>query len=403
MPTSAEDGPSAADIGDWQSCREAFGFQSSRDFVRELAFSSDVDVTSYGLPLTEAEVRALDRRVEVQAASTEWVDYVEAHQRAFGGIYFDNDRDAFVILAVEGRPAANREEWNRLVPPGANALTRQAKFSLETLRAEFERLDSKLAKLANSGPPLVSWGIDEPKGAIVVTMSDATAADVSRVESLAGEVPVEVREGEPFRSTACSRTGACSPLRGGIAIKSSDWLCSAAFVAKLGGSRYLMSAGHCDKGAGPNYRLNNGTLIGTGSFADWANGTRADSLSIAISNPSTDNLRYVSEALGTRDMTAKRSNAQQLNGNTVCKSARSGYTCGVINGREQTVNTEDGNRTHQWLANWGSPGGDSGGAVFSGSSWFGIIGSSAGGNTAYATVDNVEFVQEVTTCTSASC
>jgi hypothetical protein len=220
-----------------------------------------------------------------------------------------------------------------------------------------------------------------------------------------GDVPIEIKDGERMTSTACSRLGACSPLRGGIGVDSSNQACSAAFVAKDGSARFLISAGHCDIDAGPTYRLDDGTTIGSEARVSWGDGTNADSLAISISNPSTDNLLYEIYQSPGNSITGRRSNAAQTQGCTACRSSRGGLTCATIVQTDTTVQTgpPTGSRHHQWIAGFASAGGDSGGTIFAGGQWFGVTAATGGGNTSYGTVSYVESVLGVTSCITASC
>jgi len=330
---------------------------------------------------------------------------VYAHPKAFGGLFVDQAHGGTIVLLTRSdAPAADEDQWTTLVPKGADVRTRDVENSLSQLWDAESRVAANVSALQKAGVEIAWYGVEQSSNRVVVSIVDNDAKASHAVLEAVDSPLVVVRDGERLWASACSRSGACSPLRGGIAIQSSSFLCSAAFVAKsqTSSSRYLMSAGHCSKNAGPDYTLDNGTFIGTHGSDIWGDAD-VDALSIRISNPSSDNLLYVSEFYSNRAMVTQRHDSAQTQGSVACRSARSGYTCGTIGSVNMNIGTDNGTLHHQWIADFGSSPGNSGGAVFVNATWMGIVSTGNSTDTGYSTVDRVEDAMNVSVCLTGSC
>lgn len=153
--------------------------------------------------------------------------------------------------------------------------------------------------------------------------------------------------------------------------------CTGGFIAKKEGtSEYgFLTAGHCfilEGGSGDTWR-HGGTAIGPSLQNTWRNGAAADAGYIRIlssSLPSSKN-QFISRPTDiVRSLTAVEGSAQQLVGESVCRTGRtSGQTCGTIvvrNVTRQSCLPTGACRdiANQMEVSFDSSGGDSGGPVY---------------------------------------
>ncbi|MFG3399228.1 S1 family peptidase [Streptomyces parvus] len=110
------------------------------------------------------------------------------------------------------------------------------------------------------GIPNTSWGIDPSGNQVVVSIHDGVSeADRARIDKVADEhgdaVTVEERSGT-LQSTAV--------MRGGLGISSNGLVCSAAFnVRNDSWKTYMLTAGHCMVGGNYDWnRRSNGVYLG---------------------------------------------------------------------------------------------------------------------------------------------
>jgi streptogrisin D len=144
------------------------------------------------------------------------------------GVYYDEAGQLVVGVTDEGAAQAVRAAG------GTPQLVANSTAALTAIHAEFDQL----AGIANT-----SWGVDPSTNKISVEIYDGvSAADQARLEALAakhgGAVSIEKLPGK-VESSAYD-------MRGGVGIVSGNALCSAAFnVANSSGKKYMLTAGHC--------------------------------------------------------------------------------------------------------------------------------------------------------------
>ncbi|MEO6091071.1 MAG: S1 family peptidase [Umezawaea sp.] len=144
------------------------------------------------------------------------------------GAYYDEAGQLVVGVTDEGTAQAVRAAG------GTPQLVVNSTAALNAIHTEFDQL----AGIANT-----SWGVDPSSNKVSVEVYDGVSADdEARLVALAarhgGAVSVEKLPGK-VESSAYD-------MRGGVGITSGNTLCSAAFnVANSSGKKYLLTAGHC--------------------------------------------------------------------------------------------------------------------------------------------------------------
>lgn len=270
--------------------------------------------------------------------------------------YFLNSAGDAVVNVLD--PAAAE----RVRAAGADAEV--VEHSSTELQAVKNRLDS-IARVPQS-----AWGIDPSVNKVVVTISDAApkadAARLTRVTKSFGDKVELKHTAREFKQQ----------LLGGSGMTTGRVVCSAGFNATDGRRHYVITAGHCTKGlpswqgVGPSLRSNfPGNDFGL------------------IRNDSSDAPGAVDLYNGATQPISGAGNA--VVGEQVCKSGRTTqYTCGRVQALNQTVDYDaDGVVNGLIQTNVVTDSGDSGGALFDGSTALGVT---SGGN------GSTNFFQPVT-------
>ncbi|MFF1410830.1 S1 family peptidase [Streptomyces sp. NPDC058289] len=227
-----------------------------------------------------------------------------------------------------------------------------------------QRFAAVEASLLRADVAGTAWGQDPKTGAIVVT-ADSTVSDanIEKIKKEAGANASAVR---------IERThGKLSKLtRGGDGIWTTSWRCSLGFNVHKGSTYYLLTAGHCVKGAGSWYtNAARTTKIGpsvSGSFPGNDYGlVRYDNKS--LSHSGTVGTQDISSAINaTVGLAVKR------RGNTT------GTHSGKVTGLNYTVNYGNGELVYGLIrTNVCAEPGDSGGPLYSGTR---AVGLTSGGN-----------------------
>jgi streptogrisin D len=225
--------------------------------------------------------------------------------------------------------------------------------------SQLDEVKTTLDRLA--GVPNTSWGVDTSANQVVLTISHAAPAD--RAAEL---VQTAQRFGDRVRVQRS--TGQLTEhVYDGQEISTGQILCSAGFNVVKGGTKYIVTAGHCTR------RLPYWQGIGPSTSSRFA-GTDYGLIRNGYGQPIT-------------------SAGNAYVGEQVCKSGRTTYlTCGTVQALNQTVNYGNGDVVYGLIqTNVRSDHGDSGGPLFDGSTALGTV---SGG-------DNVtDYFQPVTAALS---
>ncbi|WP_424893127.1 S1 family peptidase [Streptomyces sp. XH2] len=233
------------------------------------------------------------------------------------------------------------------------------------------------ARLAAAGAAVQSadvagtaWVVDQDSGTLVVT-ADSTVPDAA----LAG---IRQQAGPAADAIRVERTaGVLRPyLGGGDAIYAPSWRCSLGFNVRKGNTAYFLTAGHCTEGK-PPYYTNSGHTTSIGPTT----GTSFPGNDYGIVQYTNGSLPHPSEVNLYNGRTQRITAAGNASvGQSV---QRSGSTTGVhggkVTGLNATVNYGNGQVVRGLIKTdvCAEPG-DSGGALFAGSTALGLTSGGSG-------------------------
>ncbi|WP_329048297.1 S1 family peptidase [Amycolatopsis sp. NBC_01488] len=204
--------------------------------------------------------------------------------------------------------------------------------------------------------PNTAWGIDPTTRQVVVTISDAAqGAGMARLRDAIASLGSAVR----VKHTAKPLT---TQVYDGDEISTGSIICSAGFNVTSGGQQYIITAGHCTQG-GPSWQGIGPSVDSSFPGTDYG----------LIRNDSGDGPGAVDLYDGTTQPITQAGDAYV--GEQVCKSGRTtGLTCGTVTALDQTVNYGNGDVVYGLIeTNVYSDHGDSGGALFDGSTALGTV------------------------------
>jgi len=373
-----------------------------------------------GLPVTEVEYRNLVLRGTQREALQPAVDFVDAHDAEFGGLFFDQSRgrlDMVVMVLPETTPAA-LDKLRTLVPADANVETSKASTALRELRNQA----AQAAVVSASAKATIVVDTRGNRVLVRVPLSDAG----SMATSLAGLDAVDVSIGTGLESAACSSRTVCYlPWRGGTYVASPNEACTWGFNARKtttasDATRYVITAGHCAL-LGQDLK-HNGSVVNTSAgvnrttFDLSGSNMASDSLRATLKTDSgSRNLVYINSSSMAYAITSVSHYTSQHVGDAVCMSTVvSGYRCGTItfedfqspvireiDGKVKTV-------THLWETSFVTVKGDSGGPVISQTlpRAFGIVtafDSDFSNHMVYSSIDFVLNDLAVRLCLNSAC
>jgi len=240
--------------------------------------------------------------------------------------------------------------------------------------------------------PIIGVGYDYVDNSLEIHIDSAkfneknVAKYIKKIRSIVGdEVDITISPAELAETTACgSRTGVCTPLKGGVQYGPSG--CSTGFAATYQGDSGFLTAGHCDNGNAGNdaKQPRYGSVIGTIEKETFWGNTRCDCGFISVTGSMDDGIFGLSDPNTT---------ASPFNGMSVTMSGvTSGVKSGSVTDADYDVYYSD---EGVWFreavkTNYGSNGGDSGAPVVSGSSLVGIHSGKSGSSISFFTnVNNV--------------
>lgn len=233
-----------------------------------------------------------------------------------------------------------------------------------------------------------AWYTDKETGKVVVTAdSTVSAAEIAKIKKAAGE-----RAG----ALEIKRTpGTFNKLiAGGQAIYAGGGRCSLGFNVRSGSTYYALTAGHCTN-IGSTWYTNsaNTTVLGTRTGSSFPNN---DYGIIRHSNASAADGRVYLYNGSYRDITGA---GNAYVGQTVQRSgSTTGLHSGRVTGLNATVNYGSGDVVYGMIqTNVCAEPGDSGGALFSGSTALGLTSGGSGNCSSGGTT----FFQPVTEALSA--
>ncbi len=242
---------------------------------------------------------------------------------------------------------------------------RESGAEAEVVKFSSRQLDSTVDKLNASekaAPAAVTgWGVDAATNRVTLNVlrGQQSAAQAFLAKSGVDTSAVTMAETAVQPSLHAN-------IRGGDAYYiNNQWRCSVAFATTTG----VLSAGHCAAGTGTSLTGTNGAVLGTwGRYSFPTN-----DYSAIRTNSSWTPLAQMNNGTAVRGSTAAATGA------SVCKAgSTTGWTCGTIGAKNQTVRYAEGTVYGMTATNVRSAAGDSGGGFISGNQAQGIL---SGGNT----------------------
>ncbi|MFI9204604.1 S1 family peptidase [Streptomyces sp. NPDC053048] len=249
------------------------------------------------------------------------------------------------------------------------------------------RLAAVSTAVESAGVAGTAWVVDRDTGTVVVTAdSTVSAADIARIRREAGPHAIRVE-----RTPGTFRT----LISGGDAVYAQSWRCSAGFNVRKGSTYYFLTAGHCTEGK-PQYYANSSrtTPIGpsTGTsfpgndygIVQYTNGSIAHPGEVNLYNGRSQRITGAGNATVGQNV--------QRSGSTT------GLHGGKVTGLNATVNYGNGKIVRGLIkTNVCAEPGDSGGALFAGSTALGLTSGGSGNCRSGGTT----FFQPVTKALSA--
>lgn len=232
--------------------------------------------------------------------------------------------------------------------------------SLQALDGALAALDARARSVPDS---VTGWYVDPATNSVVVSATDPTAARAFAAG--VGAVRVE-QVAEAPRPLA--------DLVGGEAIYNELARCSLGFNATSGSTRFVITAGHCTE-LGGTWQGVNGAPIGPVAVTSFPGN---DYGLIRVDAPGWTQTGTVSNHRGGR--IAVTGSSEAVVGASVCRSgSTTGYRCGVIRARNQTVNYGGGDIVSGLTRTSAcAEPGDSGGSYISGSQAQGTLSGGSG-------------------------
>ncbi|REH50340.1 streptogrisin C [Kutzneria buriramensis] len=233
------------------------------------------------------------------------------------------------------------------------------------------RTDAQLTAVAeglNARPApagVAGWYVDLPSDQVVVQVLDHSGP----TESFVAAAGPAVRE-----ETVAARPRPLYAVRGGDAWYGPDFRCSVGFAATDGGGgKHFVTAGHCTAGGGTAFGYNRVSL-GRSSGSHFGSGGDFGKVDIT-----SDQWTLAGLVINGGGTVAVRGSAEAAVGAAVCRSgSTSGWHCGVIQAKNQTVVYSEGTVTGLTRTNVCAEPGDSGGAWISGNQAQGVTSGGSG-------------------------
>jgi streptogrisin C len=302
-------------------------------------------------------------KVESQAALQE-KQLARAQGASYAGTWIERKPDGRFQLVVATTASG------RTAPAGVQMRT--VRHSLGELRDSKSQLDFLQAQGAKVPKGVYGWYVDLPRNTVVVAIargSQAAAVNfVARSGADADAVRFVVEAAPPtLRST----------LKGGLGYLRDPgdgylYACSIGFNATRNGAPVFISAGHCGDAGEPVYLEGSpqwtiGPQIGTFAASSFPNPGQTGNDWSYVSVASGNTQPATVYGWGSGDATVHGSTEAAV-GAAICRSGRtSGWQCGTIEAKNQTVNYSTGetilNLTRTTAC---SEGGDSGGSFITG-------------------------------------
>lgn len=379
------------------------GLDASPTLIRGLLSDPNRDKGTeiWGTPVSAAERDELQTRLDIGEAMGTVQNYGEGPAADdYAGTWVDQEHGGLVYAAFTRNVASHTSALSGIFPFASRLRTVEATYSLNQLDAKTDQVESDRGLLSAQGVDIVGAGPDVESNRVEVEVANATSTTETILTNRFGPM-VKRANGEAARTKASigpKDNGRIPPVYGGFKLFRTDGggtRCSAAFSAyrNFNGRRhnYLMTAGHC---GGRNRTFYHGALkfVGHMKFSQFRENQEPGNVDVGYLG--LPNRRY-----GTYSVWGNHSGdlrpikgfdryprnkddskpPQTYKGDPVCLSgAEASYLrCGKVV-KPTDAHTFDGEHLHSVVKFYiygklGACGGDSGGALISGTRAVGLL------------------------------
>jgi hypothetical protein len=281
------------DLTDAIRFRERFGLSTSPDRIERL--DSDAAANrEFDVPLTAEEAEEMHRRGRISPALDDLHVYIAEHPDDFGGVFIDNPRGGVVVLEVtEQAKATERSQALDLIPGWIEHDTKVVQNSIGELDGTQEAINDLIRKDDDRVSDIV--GIDHVirenvlRIRVLPRSMDATR---SFLRERFGEHLLRFEQGGYDQGSACTDRKNCwqDPLRGGL-YYSPDACTTGFLVYTEGGTRRMLTAGHCTIESGNDARYHDGHSLGKEGPNSFYDGSYSD---LAVLNMASDEAQGMS-------------------------------------------------------------------------------------------------------------
>lgn len=221
-------------------------------------------------------------------------------------------------------------------------------------QAELDRIAKKATRLMSKDAGIQSVGSDITTGTVAVSVTDAVKGSTVRALEAIDGVTVT-------RGAEAGLTTYADVVPGRIMDLVPGTNCSLGFPGVRNGDNVLLTAGHCVEGY-PDILDANGTHIGRGIATRFNTGYNSVDMGLMDIDAEDRGVPYV-DSRGHSGTYAVQGISKNAIGTEICKAGNTtGWTCGEIQGYNQTVNYGGTVVSGLGRATVCSEGGDSGGA-----------------------------------------
>ncbi|MCY7287541.1 MAG: S1 family peptidase [Cryobacterium sp.] len=246
-----------------QTFRRSVGLPAGDALVVDSFGDARYTSEEYGVPLSAQEVQSLSERSRIRQAMQPAIREASTWG-GFGGVYIDQERDGTAVLQFVSDLDDRRDRLRELMPEDARYEVVRVEYTYDELLRIKSDVARSTERLLDDDIEVVEVGPDERRNRVTV----GVAGGVSRArEALEKEFGPAVRvEASTVGQMDCSRND-CRPVKGGIQVLGDDGpldYCTSAFLAKTsGGTKRLVTAGHCMVARKGHIWKHDGSPLGT--------------------------------------------------------------------------------------------------------------------------------------------
>lgn len=309
----------------------------------EAAATQHDALTAYVTQSQDLSWDEAEKYLEAKAEKTAVLDELNAQGKAIDGAYFDGAE--LTVITNDAATATAAKAKGITVKQGAG-------------QAELTQVADRAAALMEADGGIQSVGPDLKSGTVKVRVgADAEQATLDKLAAMDG---VQVVKGD-----AQGLTTHADVIPGQIMDLEPGTNCSLGFPGMKGSDNVMLTAGHCVEGM-PDVLNAQGEHLGKGVESEFATGQPSVDMGLMDIDEANTGQPFVDTRghSGSIDVTGA---SKAPVGTEICKAGNTtGWTCGEIQGYDQTVDYGGTVTSGLAEATVCTEGGDSGGAYISG-------------------------------------